>query len=324
MRRVNLRLAHRGQGLRWLFVVALALTSGHPALAAELKAKTVEAFERYARATEARIAQETADPNGILWLDHLPADRQKSLREELRNGEIIIERLETRENGRRISIPDGLAHHWIAVVFVPDVKLPQTLALLQDYDHHQDIYKPDVQRSKLLSQNGDEFRVYLRFYRKAIVTAVFNTEIEVRYHVLDATQAYSESRSTRIAEVENPGETDEQEKPVGRDRGFLWRVNSYWKLEEGDGGIYIELETIALSRTVPLIYHWLVNPLLKSIPKSYLTRILAATRQALTSKKSLAAQAGSSRRRKSMSLSSHELSESVRDITNFSCAKVDV
>jgi hypothetical protein len=51
---------------------------------------------------------------------------------QLRQGEIIIEQLETLESAKHIKVPDGLIHHWIAASFIPGVSLQQTLALLQD------------------------------------------------------------------------------------------------------------------------------------------------------------------------------------------------
>jgi hypothetical protein len=60
-------------------------------------------------------------------------------------------------------------------------------------------------------------------------------------------------------------------------RPFLWRLHIYWRLEEKDGGIYLELEVIALSRSVPAIIPWFVNPPLNSVPKAYLSNCLNAT-----------------------------------------------
>jgi len=242
--------------------------------------------------SEARMATELADPQGFLWVDRLPAAHRRALLAQLLQGHVITERLETREEGKRIPVPDGLLHHWIALVFVPGVNLPQVLELQQNYDHHQEMYKPDVQRSRLVSHEGNDFTVDFRFYRKAIVTAVYNTEFAIRYFPLDATRAWSRSYSTRIAEVEDPGKPTEREKPVGRDRGFLWRLNTYTHYQEKDGGVYIQIEFIALSRSVPAIFAWLVNPYIKSVPREYLTHLLEATSKALKKKQGDASGSG--------------------------------
>lgn len=259
-----------------------------PAHAAELKQKTVEAFGRYIRATEARMAEESRDANAFLWVDHLPEPRRQTVYAQLGEGRIYLEHLNTREEGKPIEIPSGLIHHWVGVAFIPGVTLQQTLAVVQDYDNHQNIYKPDVQRSKLVHRDGDTFQVYMRLHKKTIVTVVLDAEYDVRYFTDDATRVRSRSYSTRIAEVEAPGEPDEREKPVGKDHGYLWRLYSYWRFQEKDGGVYVQLESIALSRSVPAIFAWLVNPLLRSIPREALANLLSATRSAVTKRRAAA------------------------------------
>ena len=92
----------------------------------------------------------------------------------------------------------------------------------------------------------------------------------------------SRALAERIAEVENAGKPGEKEKPRDEGAGYLWRLNTYGRYEERDGGGYIELETLALSRSVPAILAWLVNPYVRSIPREYLSRTLALTRDTLT------------------------------------------
>ncbi|MBZ5702664.1 MAG: hypothetical protein LAN84_12555 [Acidobacteriia bacterium] len=273
-----------------------------PARSAELKPKTIAAFQHYVELSEARMATELADPEAFLWVDRLPAERRQALRAQLLQGRVITERLETREAEKRIAVPGGLMHHWVALIFFPGVSLPQVLELQQDYAHHQEMYKPDVQRSRLVSREGNDFTVYFRFYRKAIVTAVYNTEFAVRFFPLDAGRAWSRSYSTRIAEVEDPGKPSEHEKPVGRDRGYLWRLDTYTRYQEKDGGVYMQIEFIALSRSVPAIFAWLVNPYIKSVPREYLTHLLEATRKALKKKEDASSGSGAALRRKAVRL----------------------
>src|SRR6266436_3274883 len=252
--------------------------------AAELKQETSEAFDYYIRVTEDRMTEELHDGRAFLWLDGFAEPQRDRLNVQLRQGEIIVERLETLEKEKHIRVPNGLIHHWIALSFIPNTTLQQVLALLQDYDHHEVIYKPDVVRSKLLVADGNRFKVYMRLHQKAVITAVFNVEFNVSYFPVDENRVYSRSYSTRIAEVENADRSNEREKPIGRDRGFLWRLYSYWRFQEKDGGVYVQLESVALSRSVPALLAWVVNPLLKSIPREYLSRLLTSTRVALTNK----------------------------------------
>jgi hypothetical protein len=89
------------------------------------------------------------------------------------------------------------------------------------------------------------------------------------------------SRSTRIAEVENPDSPNEHEKTVGNDHGYMWRLYTYWRIEEKDGGVYVQNESVSLSRTVPALLALVVNPLVKSIPRNVLIHLLTDTRNAV-------------------------------------------
>jgi hypothetical protein len=161
------------------------------------------------------------------------------------------------------------------------VSLQETLTLLQDYDHDDRYYHPDVVKSKLLERTGDEFRFLLRLRKEYVLTTVFNTEYDVRYALLDQTHASARSYSTHIAEVENPDQPREREKPPGEDHGFLWRLYSYWHFRQADGGIYIQCEAISLTRDVPMGMGWMVKPFIEKIPLESLRFTLAATRDAL-------------------------------------------
>ena len=91
----------------------------------------------------------------------------------------------------------------------------------------------------------------------------------------------SKSYSRRIAEVEDVGKPSERELPVGNDHGYIWRLYSYWRIEEKDGGVYIQVESVGLSRMIPWAISWLVTPLIRSIPKNVLSDLLNKTRIAV-------------------------------------------
>jgi hypothetical protein len=130
-----------------------------PTNAAELKSETAAAFDRYIRATEKQIADDL--PTGhFLLIDSLPAPARQQIYTQLRQGQIYIEQLHTKEDGKPIQVPVGLIHHWVGVAFIPGGTLSRTVFVLQDYDNHKRIYKPDVRQSKLLQHQGNEFKVY--------------------------------------------------------------------------------------------------------------------------------------------------------------------
>jgi hypothetical protein len=250
--------------------------------AAELKPATVAAFDRYVRVTETRMDGDAP----FLWVDALEETTRRGRLETMRRGQLVIERLQTREAGKEIDIPGGMVHHWLGSVFVPGATVDQAVTLLQDYNRHAELYRPNVARSELLARDGDFFRVYLRFYMKKVIAVVVNSEHEARFTRPAADRAQSRIYSVRIAEVENPDTAREREKPVGHDGGYLWRLYTYWRFLERDGGTYVQCEAISLTRSIPVGFGWLVGPFVTSIPRDSLTFTLETTR------KTLARQAG--------------------------------
>ena len=251
-------------------------------MGAELKPATVAAFEQYVKATETRIQGELKRPGAFLYVDGLPEPRRTPARAALQRGEVFIERLSTRDqSGREIQVPDGLIHHWMGAVFIPGATLSQALALAQDYDKHQNIYKPEVLRSKLVSHNDNDFKIYYRLRKKKVLTVTLNTEHDVHYFPVDATHCHSFSYSTRIQEVTNADQPTEHEKPVGQDGGFLWRICSYWRFEQKDGGVYVESESISLTRDIPWVLTPIIKPFVTEIPRESLQMTMRATRRAL-------------------------------------------
>jgi hypothetical protein len=255
-----------------------------PLSAAQLDPRTIAAFDRYVRLTAERMAEELRVGKVFLRLDSLPADERRARLERLKRGEVVIDRLQTREGSTSIEVPNGIIHHWIGVAFVPGATVDRAVGLLQDYDHHAEIFRPAVTASKVLARDGDRFRVYLRFFMKKIVAVTLNTENEARFVRPAADRAYSQVISTRIAEVEHAGTPRELEKPVGNDSGYMWRLNTYWRFLERDGGAFIQCESINLSRDIPLGLGWIVGPFVTSIPRESLTFTMERARTQLLSK----------------------------------------
>ncbi len=273
----GIRGAGRSRGERIVLAAAVCFLGWlHDAKAAvgttRLEPRTAAEFQTYVKTREAGL-ERRAQGSSFLWC----AERAERLAALRRSGVVIEpgrERAVTRIN-------DGLVHDWIGATFIPGATLARTLAFLQNYDNHKNAYAPEVADSKLLGQDGDRYRVYLRLRKHKIVTVVLNTEYDVNYRRLSATRAWSRSYSTRIAEVEDPGTSGEKEMQPGHDHGFLWRLNSYWRFEERDGGTYVECEAISLSRDVPTLLSGLIMPIVKDLPEESLRKTLEATRNAL-------------------------------------------
>jgi hypothetical protein len=248
---------------------------------ARLKSETQQAFERYVKLTDARNSAELERGTNLLWVDGLTDPQRSEAYAALKRGEVKMQKLETRENGGTIRCPSGMVHHWVGVVFIPTAKLRDVLQILEDYDRHSVYYAPDVERSKMESRDGDHFVVFLRFRRHKVVTVVLNTEHQVQYFHDAPGQAHSRSSAVRIAEVENPGKSDEREKKPGDDDGFMWGMETWWRMEERDGGVYVQSEVASLTRDIPTGLGWLIGPFVTDIPKETVTFTLEATGKAV-------------------------------------------
>jgi hypothetical protein len=263
------------------FSLVLAVGAASRASAADLRPQTVAAFDRYVAETERQREVSLTGAAPFLWIETQPAARLTVSLDQLRAGAFVIERMTTTQDGKKIDVPAGIIHHWLGAVFIPGASLDQAVALLQDYDRHAAIYAPAVARSKVLARDGDAFRVLLRFFMKRVITVVMDGEHQAHFTRLGPDRAHSRVVSTRLNEVDDPDTPHERLKPEGRDGGYLWRINSYWRFLERDGGTYIQCETITLSRGIPIGLGWIVGPFVTSIPKDSLEFTLTTTRKTL-------------------------------------------
>ena len=253
---------------------------GISAGATDLKPETAAAFDHYVEITESQMQRDLED-NRFLVIDQLPEAQCKHAYEQLHRGEIYIQEMHTQDGHDSIHIPNGLLHHWAGVIFIPKGTLKEVNAVLQDYADEPRIYEPEIRRAKLIEQNGNKSKVYLQFFSKSIITVVLDGYFEVTLNSIDNTRSESTSHSTRIVEVANPGSPDEHVRADGSDHGYMWRLNSYWRIEEKDGGVYVQNESLTLTRTVPLMLAWIVNPLIKSLPRDVLAHMLTDTQDAV-------------------------------------------
>ena len=239
--------------------------------AAELKPETLRAFDLYVKEREAALSHRIRS-GPFLWSDESP-DRAR----RVKGGEVVI----NGRDGGVHEIKSGLVHDWSGAVFIPGATLKQVLDLVQNYDNHKNIYDPEVVDSKLRNRNGNDFHIHLRLLKKKVLTVVLNTEHDVRYFALDATRVHSRSYSRKIAELDDAGTQQERELPPGKDHGFLWRLNSYWRFQERDGGVYVECEAISLTRGIPMGLGWMITPIIRDLPRESLEKTLNATRDAV-------------------------------------------
>jgi hypothetical protein len=264
-------------------VLALSATAS----AADLKQKTTDAFNKYVAVTEARIAGELKADGKFLFPDRpspKPSEEMHDAYARLKRGEILVERQDSEIDGKEVQVPDGMVHHWVGIVFIPGANLEQVLAIVRDYDHRAELYKPEVIAAHVISHQGSDYKIFMRLYQKRFTTVVFNTEYDVHWGSVDDSRLYSHSISTHVAEVQDPHQPDGPEVPVGHGNGYLWRLNTYWRFQEKDGGVYVQCEAVSLTRDIPFGLAWLIKPLVTKIPKQSLDRALGRTREAVLEK----------------------------------------
>ena len=231
----------------------LVVLASQTMLLAGLKPETSAAFDQYTQLTEQRMDRELKDGHFLVL-----GNRSRSA--------MVVQEYKTGE----AEVPHGQIHHWLGGVFLPGATLAQVAAMKQDYEHYKDIYKPDVVESRLIKRNGDEFEMYLKISKKQILTVVYDTYYTVRYYSPEPGKMFLRSYATKINEVD---------RPAGEDRGFLWRLNSYWRLQEADGGVYVECEAVSLSRDVPGFVNYVVGSFIKKFPAESMRNTLAALKR---------------------------------------------
>jgi hypothetical protein len=242
-----------------------------------LRPQTLEAFDEYIREAEAGMERTLQGSGSFLW-----SEASSERAQLVRGGQVVAQFWAGQEP---VKVANGLIHDWIGAAFVPATNLKKALALIQDYDNHKNIYKPDVIASRLISRRGNDFRISLRLLKKKIMTVVLDTDHEVHYRCLGPTRWVCRSYTTRIAEVEYAGTAKETVLPPDTGYGFLWRLYSYWRFQESKGGVCIECRAISLTRDVPLGLGWLIQPIIQKLPKESLINTLRATREALHAEK---------------------------------------
>lgn len=241
--------------------------------AADLQPASIAGWQRYVAAVEARRDADLRSGRFLV------ADRDSSAattRRAILGGQAFVRRGIDRDTGNReIDVPSARVHHWHGAVFLPGITVD---TLLHTLERDAPPTSPEVLRASVLERGPSFIKVFLRLQRSRVVTVVYNTEHEVRLVRHSATRASSASIATRIAEVQNPGTQAERELPPGQDRGFLWRLNAYWRYEAVAGGVIAECESISLSRDIPFGLGTIAGPIISSTARESMERTLESIR----------------------------------------------
>jgi hypothetical protein len=258
--------------------VLLALIAPRRSWAEPLPAATA-AFDKYVVAVETRLGLQHQSPNSFVALTG--SDSRHDLR--LRQGEVMIENLTP---GTGVDLPGALLHHWRGTAFAPGATAAEFERILRDFKEYPHRFSPEVLQAKVLTQEGDHMRAdriqaTMRVRQKHVLTVVMDTTYDVTFGRLDARDGYSTSRSTQIYEIEAPGTRHEHALSPAEEHGFLWRINTYWTYEERDGGLYLQIESVTLSRSIPTGLGWAIKPFVESVPRESLEFTLRSACNAL-------------------------------------------
>ncbi len=259
----------------------------HTAQAANLKPETVKAWDDYIQEANIRVQQRLNAGSTFLWLDEVPKRIDKA-----KNHQIVVSPF-----GPNIpkKVPSGLIHDWIGGTFMPQVAIHDVLPVIRDYGRYKDFYQPNVVDSRTIQLDDlrDRFSTVLvnkAFFKKTAL----NSEYEASYFHIDERRVYAVSRSTHIQEIAEYGATGEHTLPEDQGTGLIWRLYTVVRLEERDGGVYMEVEAIALSRDVPGAIRLMAEPIVRRVSRDSLTTALKQMESAVRAKPAVIQQSESS------------------------------
>jgi hypothetical protein len=241
----------------------LILLLGSSVALAEPTSQAIPAFKSSAAEIETRLGQQHRSQNSFLF----PVETSPQRQLRLHSGELIIEHLGPATGAE---LPGALLHHWRGTAFIPGASAADFERLLNDFNSYPQRFSPQVIRAKVLAQRRDGVQVSMRVRQKHVLTVVMDTIYDVTFGRLDTLHGYSASKSTSITEIHAPGTDEERPLSSNEEHGFLWEMNTYWSYEELDDGLYIQIESLSLSRSVPLGLGWAIRPYVESVPRESL------------------------------------------------------
>jgi hypothetical protein len=251
-------------------ILFLLLSAAH-LNAAELKQNTLQAWDDYVRYVNTSVDERNAGSRPFLWVDESPEAQQR-----VRSGELVVTNRDPRK------VPQGLIHDWRGDMFVPNVSLDQVMGVLDSYDRYSEVYKPLIRKTSVIGRDGDTVKLNVLAVQKAFgVTAAVETEEDVQTMKPASDRVCIRADSVRIDEIADYDRPDEHVFSEARRPGFVWRALIVERLEQRDGGVYVELETISLSRGIPIEVRWLIKPLTDDLPRKMMTDLLDQTRAAV-------------------------------------------
>ncbi len=259
-----------------LMILLVASVYTTQAAAADLKPETVQAWQEYIAAAEARNQEHLLPGSPFLSIDAEPEQAAK-----LRQGEVLAS---PAAPNVPVKAQGGLIHDWVGAIFIPNASVRDVFRVTRDYVHYNAVYHPNVVTAKPLETDDCEDRFSMVVMNKSFFAkSALDSDYQTVFTRLDDQHWYSTSETTRVQEVADYGGPSQHTLPEGRGTGIIWRLHSIARYEERDGGVYIELEAIALSRDIPAALRWFVDPIVRRVSRSSLVTSLQETADAVRS-----------------------------------------
>jgi hypothetical protein len=264
--------------LRWPALASCLVALTVVVEARDLKPATLRAYEHYVDLTERRLEAERAGAAPFLWLDRQPPGERDAILARLRRGEVVTERLETRDQGRAIDVDDGLIHHWVGTVMLPGVSVERAVSFVQAYENYPRVFDPMIQRAQVLTHDGDHYVVSMRTYVKKVIAVVMDIDYVVDYHRVSASRVWTRNVATNLYQVDRAGTAAETRTPVDRTSGLLWRFWMTCGFEAQPDGSLEQCESITLTRGIPFGVAWFIRPFVTGIPREFMSFTLGRVR----------------------------------------------
>lgn len=255
----------------WPIIAILVPVAAH---AATLRTETVQAWDAYVQTVNDKMRERTRPGGSFLWTFEDPEREAR-----VRGGELVVGPASEQTPKK---VPGGLIHHWIGAAFLPGIGLDRLLEVTRDYDRYKEFYSPFVVDSKLVGRDGLEDRFTMQIMNKAFfVKNALDADYRTDTVVLDGRRAYSISRTTRVQEIDEYGLPGEHKIAEGQGGGYIWKLHSIARMEQRDGGVYIEIEAVALSRDIPFAFRLVADPVVRKVSRNSLLTSLQQTEQAV-------------------------------------------
>jgi len=258
---------------KFFFLVGAATAIS--AAGADLKSETVQQWEDYVKAADIRHADRLAKGAFLL------SDEVAGQTNNLRNGVVVVT---PASQHVPLKVQFGLIHDWTGAAFIPNAKFDDVLPVLRDYDRYKDYYSPNVVYAKRIatSPSKDQFSMVL-MNKSAIANTALVADYQTVHTQIDGHRWYSVTDATRIQEIAEYDTPSQHILPENHGTGLIWRVHSITHFEERDGGVYIEVEAIALSRDILTVLRWVVDPIVRRVSRASLATSLQQTEAAVRS-----------------------------------------